>query len=208
VRRPIGIDKSEAGHAVGPVHGARDDAHVALAFRRLLLRGVRIGLPLALAPVPRHVLVGRAGREGNRPAVGRPLRVRGTARHVRNPPRLPLPHRHHVDLRALRASVRLGRANEREVPAVGRPARRVVARAGGQRARRLLAVALCDPDLGGVVVLLLVHRDADERDLRSVRRDLRIRDPDEAEDVLLGDGAALGVRVGGRKDEGRGEDHG
>jgi hypothetical protein len=111
-------------------------------------------------------------------------------------------HRHDEDLRRLRPAVALDGADECEAPAVGRPARARVADAARQRARRLAAVGLRDPDRRLVGVGLLVDVDTDERDLGAVGRHLWIGDPDEREDVLLRDRATL--REGGlRQDDER-----
>src|SRR3954453_21412094 len=96
------------------------------------------------------------------------------------------------DLRRLRLAVFVDRAREREQLAVARPARRRVARSVRDPAR-LRAGARCHRPDGGVVrVLLFVDCDADERDLRAVRRELRITDPVELEQILLGDVARRG----------------
>src|SRR3954454_5422658 len=96
------------------------------------------------------------------------------------------------DLRRLRLAVFVDGEREREQLAVARPARRRVARAIRDPAR-LRAGARCNRPDGGVVrVLLFVDGDADERDLRAVRRELRITDPVELEQILLGDAARRG----------------
>src|SRR6185436_2994699 len=104
-----------------------------------------------------------------------------------------------VDLRALlllllRLLVRLagGGTDEGDPAAVRRPAGGRIAGARGERARRRAAVGRDDPQRRVVAVLLLLDRHPDEEDLPAVRRDPGIGDPDEPEEVRLGDEALPG----------------
>src|SRR5690348_4922047 len=59
-------------------------------------------------------------------------------------------------------------------------------------AARLVATGHRDrPDGGFIAGLLFIHRDLDEGNARTVRRDLRIADPVELENVFLSDGTLL-----------------
>src|SRR5688500_3393083 len=77
-------------------------------------------------------------------------------------------------------------AREEQVLAIRRPAWRIIAWSVGQLAR--FAGRCSDgPDGGVVTVFLVVDGDANEGDARSIRRDLRVSDPDEVKKILLGD---------------------
>ena len=156
--RAIAIDVAEARDAVGAIDRFGDDAHVGfsrLVGRRLLRRGQIGGT--------------RGRRKGDRLAVRCPLRVARTARDVGDGPRLAArDHGHDVDLSRLRPAVLLDGAEKGQPAAVGRPARAGIAGAARDRARRLAAVGLREPDGRVVGVLLLVDGHAHEGHLRAV----------------------------------------
>ena len=81
------------------------------------------------------------------------------------------------------------RTDERQHRAVRRPSRRRVARAGRQRSRLEGAVGGDLPDRAGVGVVLAVDGHADHGDRSSVGRELRVGQPDEVEQVEVGDRA-------------------
>ena len=189
VRRPIAVDVAEAGDAVGAVDGLGDDAHVALA------RLVACGLLASVTSARRAC--GR--RERDRLAVGRPLGVAGAARHVGDGPRLAAGH---------------GHARGSAPAAAGRPSRptrtKASRRPSGDQRGLVSRMPLVNARGGSLPsasrsrsrcrsVLLLVDGHAHEGDLRAVGRDLRIGDPDEREEILLGDRPAL--RAAGVRDQ-------
>src|SRR5260221_9882771 len=69
----------------------------------------------------------------------------------------------------------------------------------GHAARRFVATHGDAPDRGVIAGLLLVHGYPDEGHARAVRRNLRIPDPVELEDVFLSDGTFLRLRKGGNR---------
>ena len=180
--RPIAVDEARACDAIGAVCGLCDDSDVALVRR---LFGFRDWFGRELVGPGR-------GREGDRFPVGRPDRICRALRQVGHGSRLSAAHRDQIELGGLRPAVLFGRTSEHEVSTVGRPARRRVPLAAGERARGLAPIGRCDPDGRVVLVLLLVGCDAHEGHARSVRRDLRIGDPYEGEEVLLRNRPALG----------------
>src|SRR6185295_8406415 len=200
----------EIAAAVEAVDRAGDHADVALvlflvllAFFFLLLLRFRGFLGPLFAPLLEVLLVRRAG-EGDGLAVRGPRRRARAARQIGEGDGLAALRRDEVELRRLAFALLLlrllGGAREDDARAVRRPARRIVARTAGERARRLAAVRRHDPQRGVVAVLLLVDGDAHEGDLPAVRRNLRIGDPYELEEVGLGD-RALGGRVQGSGDQ-------
>src|SRR6266550_7137227 len=62
----------------------------------------------------------------------------------------------------------------------------------GQPVRRFLVRRRDRPDGGVITNLFFVYADAHEGDARSIRRNLRITDPDEIEQVLFGYAAFIG----------------
>ena len=187
--RAIAVDVAEARDAVGAIDRFGDDAHVGFSW----LVGCRL--------LRRRQIGGTRGRrEGDRLAVGCPLGVARAARDVGDGPRLA------PDIAAWAARAmtwicagcgRPSFSTERtkcQPAAVGRPARAGVAGAARDRARRLAAVSLREPDGRVVGILLLVDGHAHEGHLRAVGRDLRIGDPHEREEILVRDRPALGVR--------------
>src|SRR6185369_10815659 len=96
-------------------------------------------------------------------------------------------------LSGLGAALLLRRANKRQGLSVGRPARTAVARAGGELPRTS-AARRHDPQRTFVAIGFLIHPYADENYARTLRRDLGIRDPDELEQIHLGDPALLGAK--------------
>src|ERR1044072_3687350 len=74
---------------------------------------------------------------------------------------------------------------------VGRPAWPPVAGTVRELAR-FAGIGGDGPDGGVVTVLLVVHGNAHESDMRAIGRDLRIADPDEVEEILFSDISLLG----------------
>src|SRR5438128_12397124 len=62
------------------------------------------------------------------------------------------------------------------------------------------------PDRRIVAFLFLVHGHAHKRHARSIRRNLRIADPDEIEEIFLGDVAFLSKRVTDSRDQKKAND--
>ena len=123
-------------------------------------------------------------------AVGRPDRLTGRALEVREPLRLAAVYRHHVQLPLF--VVALG--NEGEQPSVGRPTWRVVALWAAGELHRLAACHRHDPDVGQVLILVLVHLGLHEGNARSVGRNPRVAGRGQAEKIGHGHRAALCVR--------------
>ncbi len=113
--------------------------------------------------------VGDVHGEGDRFAVGRPGRVAGRRREVREFRGLAVVHP---------AAPELGRpAGVRDVHeplAVNRPARRVIVVLAGREWAMIAAVGADDPEVGSPPVLHHVHEVANVDDLAAVRRDLRV----------------------------------
>ena len=156
---PIAIDKTITGDTVGAVDRFGDHPHVAFPglvagwlVTGRLRRGRQIRWPC-----------GR--REDDRLAVGRPLRIAGAARDVRDGPRFAPGHRHDVDLRRLRSPILLDRSDEGQPPAVRRPPRSSIADAARNGPRRFAAIGFREPEGRVVRVLLFVGAHAHERHL-------------------------------------------
>src|SRR5262249_14877351 len=94
-------------------------------------------------------------------------------------------------------SGRLRRPHKNQPFAVRRPARRGVVLAVGHAARLLVAARAHAPDGGVISGPLFVHRHFYKRHPRAVRRNLRIANPVEVEDVFFGDRALLRLGKGG-----------
>ena len=153
---------------------------------------LRLGLlPVLFLLLLRDVLVGRAAQEREPFAVRRPGGGAGPFREGGEGPGLAAGHGQEVDLRRLGLAILLDRAAEDELFAVGGPARAAVVRSGGQPHRRPSA-RRDEPDRGLVPFFLCVHLHAHEGDARAVGRNLRVGDPDEAEQVLFGDRPLVG----------------
>src|SRR5262249_58763073 len=86
---------------------------------------------------------------------------------------------------------RLRAAHKHEQLAIRRPTRRAVMQPICQPPRSLIAARRDRPDRCVIASLLLIHTDLDENHLRSIGRNLRIADPVELEEVLLGDRTLL-----------------
>src|SRR4029077_15456302 len=71
----------------------------------------------------------------------------------------------------------------------------------GQLRRFLAASRWHRPDRGVVTFLLLVHGHAHKRDPRSIRRNLRIADPDKIPQIFFGDVSLLSRESAGRCEE-------
>ncbi len=225
VARTRGIEIAGAVHAID---GTRDYAYIALVFgieirglaRALFARGLlvggfagsgfRLGLALglafglgralALALFAEVVGIGVAA-EGDVGAIGRPHRIARAARERGERLRFTAAEREIVELRPARAASGFFRgAREREILAIGRPARRAVTLAAGERLQRAAGGGDA-PDGGVVAVLLLVDGDPDKRDARAVGRNLRVADPDELEEIFFCDGALLCVQREGAGDK-------
>src|SRR3954454_9269898 len=123
--------------------------------------------------------------EGELAAIGRPGRLAGTILQFGQLARLTATEIEQVEL-GLAAACR----EEGEALPIGRPARRGVGLlAARQRARRAAAVAGNEPDARVILVGLLIDRGHDEGDLRAVRRNLRVADKLEREEIARGNQA-------------------
>ncbi len=164
VRAPV----ARPAHRVELVAVAREAAGQALLLVLLLVRRI-----------------GDARREGKPRAVRRPHRLRGVLLEIREAQGLPAVQRQDVELLVI--AVAVGR--EGDTRAVGRPAGRAVRLlAGGQLPRRGGAVDGGQPDRAAIRVLLPVDRVDGVGDRLPVRRETRVRRPDDVVEILRAHG--------------------
>ena len=128
----------------------------------------------------------------------RPARTARAFRQIGEDKRIAARHREQAKLRRLRFPILLlARVKTSDLPSGDQRAPPscgpFVSCRGGA-----LASGRDQPERSVVAFFFLIHRHAgDKHDLRSIRRDLRVADPDEIEKILFGDVALL-LRAGGR----------
>src|SRR5215475_6352010 len=190
VRLDFRIEVAGAVRAIGAAHDHANVTHMlGLAFGLFFINLAALGHRIIFfAQIFRT-------RESDGLAVRRPLRRAGAARQFGQRLRLAAFEGEQVNLRGLRTAFLFSRADEGQPLAVGRPSRRRVSRPGGQLPRRA-AVRRYDPQRRIVAVGLLIDPYADEGDARSVRRNLRVGDPRELEQVRLSNQPLLRARRG------------
>ena len=229
--RPVGQAGRLAGRDVDDpevrdlvVDEARPVEHVAEPVDVAVVRLGRVGrlaLPVQAAGLPVVLPVGSVGRRGHDElrAVGRPLEAADPARQVGQASRLAAVEGEQVDLRAVLAVLLVGRVGlllddvppvreERDRPAVRRPARaRVVLRPERQLARLAAAgIERHDPQRVAVAVALRRGRLEGHDRPGAVGRDARVGRDAELVEVVGGERSRhVDPPVGARRAAGRGD---
>jgi hypothetical protein len=169
--------------AVYAVLRARHHLDVGLAQRLALLL---VGVLGCLARGDCKILIVGGAEKRDAVAVVRPRGLRHALGQLGQLQRLAAFHRQHEELRRLRLAVFLSRTQEREMPAVRRPARRRIAFCR-RKPVRLARFRPYLPQRSLVVGTFLIDGHADVRRRFAVGPQLRIADPLELEQVLFRD---------------------
>ena len=98
-------------------------------------------------------------------------------------------------------AILLGHPREDQILSIRRPARRRIALAAGQTMRSFVAGGRHGPDRRVVALFFFIHGHANERDARAIGRNLRIADPNEIEQIFLGNVPLSGPDGGGKRDD-------